>query len=152
MDSLENKEAGYGSVEPAIGAARNGRCHGSALAVLGLITMLLVCMAAFIDTGSSRIMLWSDPLVRERMTTDRDIIHRENTRWWKSDLHKAWSDPMVVEEERKRSQTYDVVKGPDSMSYPDHKIVPKKSEVHHPAEVSHRPSQCRSVAHMKSKT
>ena len=140
MDSSENKEAGYGSVEPAMGAARNGRCHGSALAVLGLITMLLVCMAAFIDTGSSRIMLWSDPLVRERMTTDRDIIHRETTRWWKSDLHKTWSDPMVVEEERKRSQTYDVVQGP-AMSYPDHKTVPKYSEGHHPAEVSHRPRQ-----------
>jgi hypothetical protein len=137
MDTSEFKEAGYGSVKHATGAARNGRCHGTALAVLGLITMLLVCMAV-LDTRNSRIILWSDPLVREHSTPERDIIHRDNVNWWNSDLHKAWSDPMSVEEERRRSQAHDVIQEP-ATSYPDHKNVPTNSLSYRPAEVSHQP-------------
>ena len=134
MDSSESKDAGYGSVGPAMGADRNGRCHSSALAVVGSIIMLLVCMAALTDTNSSRTVLWSDPLAnqeRERGMAERDIIRREGTHWWKSDLHNAWSDPMVGEEERRRSQAHNVVqRGPA--------ISQKHTEPRHPEVVSHR--------------
>jgi hypothetical protein len=142
METSGNKEALYGTVQQTIGAERNGRCHGSVLAILGLSMLLLVCMAALTDMNSSRTVLWNDPLamhLRERSVTEKDVRQQPGTERT-SDVHKVWSDPMVVDKERMLSQTHDAVQRGPAIADSNLEHFLKQSGVHHSAEVRHQAS------------